>query len=56
MLFNLSRNLSSALQIAQVVSFSTEVFARMFGHDVALVLPEASERLQIPTLQAGQAH
>ena len=54
-LFNLSRDLSSALQIEQVIAASTEVLARMFGRDVALVLPDASERLQMPALQAGQA-
>ena len=53
-LFNLSRDLSSALQIEQVIAASTEVLSRMFGHDVALVLPDASERLQVPALRAGQ--
>lgn len=53
-LFNLSRDLSSALQIEQVISASTEVLARTFGRDVALVLPDATERLQMPTLQPGQ--
>ena len=53
-LFNLSRDLSSALQIEQVISASTQVLTRTFGRDVALVLPDASERLQMPTLQADQ--
>ncbi len=53
-LFNLSRDLSSALQIEQVISASTEVLTRTFGHDVALVLPDSAERLHLPTQQVGQ--
>ena len=53
-LFNLSRDLSSALHIEQVISVSTEMLARTFGRDVALVLPDATERLRSPSLQAGQ--
>lgn len=53
-LFNLSRDLSSALQIEQVISASTEVLTRTFGRDVALVLPNAAEQLQMPASQIGQ--
>ena len=53
-LFNLSRDLSSALQIEQVISVSSEVLTRTFGRDVALVLPDATERLHMPALQIDQ--
>ena len=53
-LFSLSRDLSSALQIEQVISASTEVLTRTFGRDVALVLPDSAERLQLPPVQADQ--
>ena len=53
-LFNLSRDLSSALQIDQVISASTEVLTRTFGRDVALVLPDSADRLQVPALPADQ--
>ena len=53
-LFNLSRDLSSALQIEQVIAASTEVLTRTFGRDVALVLPGGNERLQTPAVLFGQ--
>jgi two-component system, OmpR family, sensor histidine kinase KdpD len=53
-LFSLSRELSSALQIEQIVSASIEVLTRTFGQDVALILPDSNERLQLPFLRTAQ--
>ena len=53
-LFSLSRDLASALQTEQVITASTDVLTRTFGRDVALILPDLNEQLQLPVLQPEQ--
>ena len=55
-LFGFARDLASALQNEQIIDSSIAVLSNTFGKEVALILPDANEQLQMPShaLAAGQ--